>query len=151
MKKLLMASTILAISTSCASAYTRVAKVIFVEDTSYTETSYIDERVCRQETITTNGGSPLAGALIGGALGNQFGQGQGKDAMTFMGALIGMDHENRKRKTSRVENVCEIVSRPVQNIVNGYVIYWKRDEQRGYFFSDFKYPVGDNVYVDVNN
>jgi hypothetical protein len=47
MKKLLMASAILAISASYASAYTRVAKVIFVEDTSYTETSYINERVCR--------------------------------------------------------------------------------------------------------
>jgi uncharacterized protein YcfJ len=50
------------------------------------------------ETRRTGGGGTadtLVGALIGGAIGNQFGNGNGKDAMTVLGAIVGADKANK--------------------------------------------------------
>ena len=58
------------------------------------ETRY--ERVCRDEYVTVqreyaprNSGNEIVGAIIGGVVGNQFGGGDGKTAMTAIGAVIG--------------------------------------------------------------
>lgn len=41
-------------------------------------------------------GDALAGAIIGGVIGNQFGSGSGKDAMTVLGAIVGADVANKQ-------------------------------------------------------
>ena len=41
-------------------------------------------------------GDAIAGALIGGILGNQVGGGKGKDAATILGAILGADFANKK-------------------------------------------------------
>jgi uncharacterized protein YcfJ len=38
----------------------------------------------------------VVGAIIGGAVGNQFGGGSGKDAMTVLGAIVGADIANKQ-------------------------------------------------------
>ena len=51
-----------------------------------------DVEVCRQVRQGTGDGSAtneIIGAIFGGAIGNQFGQGDGKDAMTLAGIILG--------------------------------------------------------------
>lgn len=45
----------------------------------------------------------LGGAIIGGAIGNQFGNGSGKDAMTVLGAIAGADIAGKKMDRGRDE------------------------------------------------
>jgi uncharacterized protein YcfJ len=56
-------------------------------------------------------GNTIAGAIIGGAIGNQFGNGSGRDAMTVLGAIVGADVANRSAQGNnvvgyRVERQC---------------------------------------------
>ena len=39
-------------------------------------------------------GEVLGGSIIGGVIGNQFGSGQGKDAMTILGAILGANSQS---------------------------------------------------------
>ena len=51
-----------------------------------------DVEVCKQVRQGTGNGSAtneIIGAIFGGAIGNQFGEGDGKDAMTLAGILLG--------------------------------------------------------------
>ena len=43
-------------------------------------------------------GDTIFGAIIGGAIGNQFGGGKGKDAATILGAIVGADVANKNSK-----------------------------------------------------
>lgn len=66
-----------------------------------------------------DGLSTLAGGLIGGAIGRQFGGGSGRDAMTLIGAFTGAaiagansdrrHHDHDRRYVKRVEQHCKIV------------------------------------------
>ena len=69
-----------------------------------------------QETIQNGDGSAtneIMGAILGGAIGNQFGEGDGNDAMTlagiFLGASIANDAEKANSKGQVVvrQEVCE--------------------------------------------
>ena len=58
------------------------------------------ETVCRMVQVPIYGnngsvGNTIAGAIVGGAIGNQFGSGSGRDAMTMLGAIVGADVANR--------------------------------------------------------
>ena len=51
-----------------------------------------DVEVCKQVRQSTGDGSAtneIIGAIFGGAIGNQFGEGDGKDAMTLAGMFLG--------------------------------------------------------------
>lgn len=66
------------------------------------------ERICTDIEVPIYGQGPastgdaLAGAIIGGAIGNQFGNGSGKDAMTVLGAIIGADAANKRGGQQRI-------------------------------------------------
>jgi uncharacterized protein YcfJ len=65
------------------------------------------ETVCQMVQVPVYGGSgnvgnTIAGAIIGGAIGNQFGNGSGRDAMTVLGAIVGADVANRSAQTNSV-------------------------------------------------
>ena len=71
----------------------------------------------------------LFGTIIGGAIGNQFGSGSGKDAMTVIGAIAGNNiATNRSRNQTgqaivgyRQQNVCNVINRnEVQERIFGY-------------------------------
>jgi uncharacterized protein YcfJ len=94
--KILAATTVLLLATQ-AHANDRVKATI--EDIYVKETVSNPVRVneCRDVDVPIYGtrdrrgsdGDVLAGALIGGAIGNQFGSGSGQDAMTVLGAIVG--------------------------------------------------------------
>lgn len=44
----------------------------------------------------------ISGAVIGGAIGNQFGNGEGKDVMTIIGALVGASGAANTRQQEQI-------------------------------------------------
>ena len=57
-------------------------------------------------------GDTILGAIIGGAVGNQFGGGKGKDAATILGAIVGADIANKNsNKPGSVQRQCQIETR----------------------------------------
>ncbi|MFK8053686.1 MAG: glycine zipper 2TM domain-containing protein [Woeseiaceae bacterium] len=71
------------------------------------------ERPVRYETRRRDGvGRTIAGAIIGGVIGNQFGDGGGRDAMTALGTVIGAAAANDGQRAesqvrTRTERFCE--------------------------------------------
>jgi uncharacterized protein YcfJ len=128
MKKLIALFTI-AVSTATMAA-TPIERGV-VTDTYKTknviqQTPYRVE-VCQDRVQPAGDGSAtneLVGALFGGAIGNQFGKGDGKDAMTLFGALMGAslahDDEIAKGQGSRVVTVCDIQTRYEESVSKVY-------------------------------
>lgn len=98
----------------CCSAMPAAAEQIKanVEDIYSTviESTPVTQQVCENVEVPIYGtvqgpastGDTIAGALIGGAIGNQFGGGSGKDAATVLGAIIGADVANKQGRTRQV-------------------------------------------------
>ena len=71
--------------------------------TSYNSRGYshvADSRECWREPVASRSYTPeITGAIVGGAIGNQFGSGSGRDIATVAGAAlggsIGHDYKNR--------------------------------------------------------
>lgn len=113
------------------------------------------EERCWNEQVRHRGGSrsdsytpTIAGAIVGGVVGNQFGKGSGKDAMTVAGALLGASVGNDlgKRPTRGYvtsERRCELVDhfREHEELVgydvkykyNGKVFHTRTDRDPGKF------------------
>lgn len=75
------------------------------------------ERQCqRVRTGHQDAGDALTGAIVGGIIGHQFGGGDGRDAATALGAVIGSQSAGRHHKT-----VCEDV--PVRS--TSYIVTYR--------------------------
>jgi uncharacterized protein YcfJ len=106
---------------------------------------------------TRRGGSSgdvLAGALIGGAIGNQFGSGSGKDAMTVLGAILGADAAGRQPRQVitgyATERVCETVHQTrAAREVAGYVVSYRWNGLEGQTETTRRYRVGERIDIDV--
>ena len=66
------------------------------------------DRVRYGERRRTTGGGAVIGALVGGAIGNQFGKGDGRRAATVAGAVIGGVAGNEIEKDRSRDDVYEI-------------------------------------------
>lgn len=103
---------------------------------------------------TTGGsnGDVFAGAIIGGAIGNQFGSGSGKDAMTVLGAIIGANEGSKATREVivgyRFEQQCTNVARMVNEpVISGYMIEYKFDGKVYEQSTSRRYHVGQRVNV----
>ena len=70
--------------------------------------------VCKDVQIRgqASTGDTLFGAIIGGAIGNQFGGGKGKDAATILGAIVGADVANKNgKKPGGTQRQCQVETR----------------------------------------
>ena len=70
--------------------------------------------VCKNVQIQgqASTGDTIFGALIGGAIGNQFGGGKGKDAATILGAIVGADVANKNgKKPGGTQRQCQVETR----------------------------------------
>jgi uncharacterized protein YcfJ len=98
-------------------------------------------------------GDVLAGAIIGGAIGNQFGGGSGKDAMTVLGAIVGADVAGRQGNRQQVagyrnEVQCEYHTEyQDQRVVDGYIVYFRYGQHVGSVVTDRYYEVGDRIRI----
>ena len=126
MKKLIALFTI-AVSTATMAA-TPIDRGV-VTDTYKTVIKQIPYRVevCQDRVQPAGDGSAtneLVGALFGGAIGNQFGQGVGPAALRLSGALKGPslahDAEVKNGQGSRVVTVCDVQTRYEEEVSEVY-------------------------------
>lgn len=126
--KLLLSSALVVFATQAA-AQNVTAKISdhFRDETvstpvAVTECVNVDVPVYGQKPAST--GDAVAGAIIGGLLGNQFGEGKGKDAMTVLGAIAGADAASRNTRNEivgyRTERQCSEVTRYKDESVRRY-------------------------------
>jgi uncharacterized protein YcfJ len=109
MKKMLMTTAFAIFAASAAQAQTVNATI---EDHYRTVVKQVPhtEQVCNTVEVPIYGrtqgqastGDTVLGAVIGGAIGNQFGGGSGKDAMTVLGAIVGADVANKRGSNQQV-------------------------------------------------
>ena len=101
-------------------------------------------------------GDTILGAIIGGAVGNQFGGGKGNDAATVLGAIIGADIANKKPRTSqqiigyREEQTCNNVTfYETQQELKNYTINYEWRGVQGSTVTYNNYRVGDRLPIEV--
>ena len=110
-----------------------------------------------KETLQQSGDgsatNELFGAVIGGAIGNKFGEGDGKDAMTLFGALMGASIANDAEKANSTgqvvvsQEVCENkVRQKIEKRLSHYKIYVEYDG-REVSFTSKKRPYDDVIKV----
>ena len=113
----------------------------------------VDVPIYSQGSAST--GDVLAGAIIGGVIGNQFGKGKGNDAATVLGAIIGADTANKKNgnKTivgyKQVQQCNTIFIETVADKIVGYQSTFKTSEGEVYTFqTKSQWAVGTIVFLN---
>ena len=112
-----------------------------------------------KETLQQSGDgsatNELFGAVLGGAIGNKFGEGDGKDAMTLFGALMGASIANDAEKANSTvqvivsQEVCENkVRQKIEKRLSHYLIHVDYDGNDVSFTSK-KRPYDDVIKVKV--
>ena len=169
MKTLLIATAAIALMSTSAMAqriqakvvdmqesYTNVVKQVPVENCNVVEVPIYETRRIGGQAST---GDTLAGALIGGVIGNQFGGGKGKDAATVLGAILGADAANKKggRQETvivgyRQQQQCTTTYQQQQVKQRGQNIVTVRssDGQQFEFNTNGWYTKGTVVFLDVS-
>jgi uncharacterized protein YcfJ len=127
MKKLIALFTIaLSTTTMASNPYSTDTAVVFDHYKNVIQQTPYRVEVCQDRVQHSGDGSAtneLVGALFGGAIGNQFGKGDGKDAMTLFGALMGasMAHDDQIAKgPTRTISVCDIETRYEESVSKAY-------------------------------
>ena len=125
MKKLIALFTIALSTTTMAATPIQNGMVTDTYKTIIKQMPYRVE-VCQDKVQHSGDGSAtneLVGALFGGAIGNSFGKGDGKDAMTLFGALMGasLAHDDEVAKgPTRTVTVCDVETRYEESVSEVY-------------------------------
>ena len=125
MKKLIALFTIALSTTTMAATPIQNGMVTDTYKTIIKQIPYRVE-VCQDKVQHSGDGSAtneLVGALFGGAIGNSFGKGDGKDAMTLFGALMGasLAHDDEVAKgPTRTVTVCDVETRYEESVSEVY-------------------------------
>lgn len=107
-------------------------KIVDIQPIFTKVSQQVPTQQCYEEDRYVGGGNTAntaAGAIIGGAIGNQFGNGEGKTAMTVLGAILGADAA-RRNANGHVERVtvCNTVyAEQAGTVVNEYEITYDVD------------------------
>jgi uncharacterized protein YcfJ len=164
MNKLLAAiTTVVAIGATPVFAQTEYATIVKVTP-NYQNVSTPRYRTdCQTVEVPIYGGRSQAstadtfvGALIGGAIGNQFGGGSGKDAATVLGAIVGADVANKKGGQQQIigyrqEQVCQNVTfYETQEQIKNYTVTYEWNGLQGRTVTYNNYRVGDRIPVSVS-
>jgi uncharacterized protein YcfJ len=129
MNKFILAATIATLSTS-AFAEPKNVKIrdVYIDKhisvPIHVKQCY-DVEVPMYETYERKGSAAeaITGGVIGGAVGNQFGSGSGKDVMTILGVIIGANAADKKETRQagyRVEKRCYESNRYKNETINVY-------------------------------
>ena len=112
-----------------------------------------------KETLQQSGDgsatNEIMGAILGGAIGNQFGEGDGNDAMTLFGALMGASIANDMEKTNSTGQVVvsqEVCENKVRQKIEKRLSHYKINveyEGRDLSFTSKKRPYDDVIKVKV--
>ena len=112
-----------------------------------------------KETLQNQGDgsatNEIMGAILGGAIGNQFGEGEGKDVMTLAGIVLGASMANdaeRANSSGQVvvsQEVCETkVKKSIERRLSHYLVHIDY-EGRDLSFTTKKRPYDDVIKVKV--
>ena len=159
-KSLVLISLFLGTQLVMAGSYVDYATVISVEEVykQYrTEEPYQECYI--KETIQNQGDgsatNEIMGAILGGAIGNQFGEGDGKEALTLAGMFLGASIANDAEKANSTgqvvvsQEVCETkVKTSFVNRLNHYLVHVDY-EGRDLAFTSKKRPSEDIIKVKV--
>lgn len=127
-RKILVISTVgLALAASAADAHRRYvqARVVAVQPIYETIVVQRPVQTCHREVVETYvsrpsvAGQTLAGAIVGAAIGRQFGDGHGRDALTLLGAAAGSAVAN-ERALRRQSGEVTVVREPVERCTTTY-------------------------------
>lgn len=145
-----------------AGKYTATANIVSVQPVYTTKLIKEPYQECytREYRVPAQSGdgsatNELIGGVIGGAIGNQFGAGSGKDAMTIMGALIGGSVANdmeKQEQPGRIERkeVCETFYRTrEEEVLDYYRVRFSYDGNEFTYRTQTR-PQGDTVQVEVD-
>jgi uncharacterized protein YcfJ len=120
------------------------ARVVYVEPIYETVIVRTPVRRCHREIVERRvstrpdvAGPTLAGAIVGAAIGRQFGDGRGRDALTVLGAVAGSAVANDRAVRRRGAGSVAVVREPVERCTTAY----RRNAQRqltGYWV-DYQY------------
>ena len=167
MKKLVMIAAVMSMFGSAAFANQRIqATVVDMQETYRDVVKQVPVQSCSvvdvpiYKEVVTGGastGDVLAGAIIGGVIGNQFGNGKGKDAMTVLGAIVGADSANKNgsRETVivgyRQQQQCSTSYSNQQVSVRGNnIVTVETDDGNEYKFeTQGWYKIGTVVFLNV--
>ena len=115
---------------------------------------YIKETL-QQNTGDGSATNEILGAILGGAIGNQFGEGDGKEVMTLAGIVLGASMANDAEKANSTgqvvvsQEVCETkVKTSFVNRLNHYLVHVDY-EGRNLAFTSKKRPYDDVIKVKV--
>jgi uncharacterized protein YcfJ len=160
MKKIALSLVLLIATATAARADTVYGTVISVtpnytyshRDIPY-ETCY-ETRVPVYGNTAPNAGDVLAGAIIGGVIGNQFGSGSGQDAMTALGAIVGANAAGNGTRQGvvgyreQVECVTEYQSETRQHFEDySVVVRWGNNTST--IYTTREYYVGETVRLQI--
>ena len=159
-KSLILISLFLGTQLVIAGSYTDYATVTSIEKV-YKQ--YMTEEPYREcyikETLQNTGDgsatNEIMGAILGGAIGNQFGEGEGKDVMTLAGIVLGASMANDAEKANSTgqvvvsQEVCETkVKKSIERRLSHYLINISY-EGRDLSFTSKRRPYDDVIKVKV--
>lgn len=134
MKKFLASVAVVLASSSMVFAdatYDVKGKIVDIQPIYTKVSQQVPTEQCHVEDRYVGGGSTAdtaAGAIIGGAIGNQFGNGEGKAAMTVLGAILGANAANRNAGRVERVTVCDTVyAEQASTVINEYDITYDVD------------------------
>ena len=159
-KSLILISLFLGTQLAMAGSFTDYATVTSIEkvykqymiEEPYKE-CYIKETFQNQgDGSATN---EIMGAILGGAIGNQFGEGEGKEVMTLAGIVLGASMANDAEKANSTgqvvvsQEVCETkVRKSIEKRLSHYLVHIDY-EGRDLSFTTKKRPYDDVIKVKV--
>lgn len=143
MKKLLLATALTTMaSASYAETYQAEVRDFYVnrvvqEPKTVRGCHTVDIPIYEEYTRHGSAGEAIGGAIIGGAIGHQFGGGSGKDIMTALGAILGA------RSVDKTER--QIVGWRQEERCSSDVVYESRTV-RTYSHSTIEFDIGGQHY-----
>jgi uncharacterized protein YcfJ len=102
MKNLILIATICLLSVGCSSSPYKTVKV---DVKGYIKSSQVAPELCYKKS-DGSGGKTFLGAVVGAAIGNQFGSGNGRKLATVAGGLVGAGIASSSVKGNRNKYNC---------------------------------------------
>ena len=159
-KSLVLISLFLGTQLVIAGSYVDYATVTSVEKVfkQYRTEEPYQECYIKETLQNTGDGSAtneICGAILGGAIGNQFGEGEGKEVMTLAGIVLGASMANDAEKANSAgqvvvsQEVCETkVKTSLVKRLSHYLVHIKY-AGHGLSFTSKRRPYGDAIKVKV--
>lgn len=161
MKKLALALALVVAASSAVAETVHGTVISVTPNYVYTRVdvpyqSCIEQDVPVYGTVRTapSTGDVLAGAIIGGAIGNQFGSGSGQDAMTVLGAIVGANSVNSSTRQEvigyRTEVTCTTQYQTEnQQYIEDYTVVVRWGNNTSTIYTEKHYAVGDRVRLQI--